>query len=163
MKHYSKPEKLDGIVDNMLMLVPAFYRNLMSGANAKSRSNPVNTELRILFILNEIGIMQSSELGRKLGITKSNVTPLVDKLIEKGYTIRMPDERDRRVINISLTAKGKRFVASKRRIFANQIKVNLATLSGDELNALYSSVETFRDIISRIGESHPKQTNAHGI
>jgi MarR family multiple antibiotic resistance transcriptional regulator len=152
MRTSAKNELLDGIVDNLLLFFPFFYRKLLKVAHAKTRTNPINMELRALFILNDAGQMQSSEMGRKLGISKPNVTPLVDKLISQGYVTRLPDFRDRRVVNISITDKGKRFVNNKRRLLANNIKDNLSSLKPKELEALYSSLVTFKDIISRIGD-----------
>jgi MarR family 2-MHQ and catechol resistance regulon transcriptional repressor len=153
MKRSVQAEKLDSIADNILLFFPLFYRKLLRNANVKYRLNPGNMELRSLFILAEEGTMHSSELGYKLGVSKPNVTPLVDKLIKKGYVSRLPDEQDRRVINISITEKGKRFIAARKRILADKIKLNLSALKMEEMDALYSSLETFRDIISRVGEA----------
>jgi DNA-binding MarR family transcriptional regulator len=153
MKRCSQAEKLDSIAENILLFFPLFYRKLLRNANVKYRLNPGNMELRSLFILAEEGTMHSSELGSKLGVSKPNVTPLVDKLIKKGYVSRLSDEKDRRVINISITEKGRRFIAGRRRVLAEKIKQNLSSLKTEEMDALYSSLETFRDIISRVGEA----------
>lgn len=45
-----------------------------------------------------------SEIGRKVCISKSNMTSLIDKLVEEGLVERSPYKNDRRVINISITA-----------------------------------------------------------
>jgi DNA-binding MarR family transcriptional regulator len=153
MKQDLSNGKLDSIVDNMLLFFPLYYRTLLRTATAKSKANPVNMELRSLFILIEVGSMPSSEMGRRLGISKPNVTPLVDKLIEKSYVIRVPDRLDRRVINIGLTDKGRRFAVAKRRALARTIKTNLSTLKPGDVQTLHSAVEKIRNIISKVGEA----------
>ncbi len=42
-----------------------------------------------------------SEIGRRVYISKSNMTSLIDKLVENGLAERIPDTNDRRVINIT--------------------------------------------------------------
>lgn len=49
-----------------------------------------------------------SEVADFLHCDNSNVTGIVDGLEEKGLATRLPDERDRRVKLIALTAEGRR-------------------------------------------------------
>lgn len=49
-----------------------------------------------------------SEVADFLHCDNSNVTGIVDVLEEKGLATRRPDERDRRVKLIALTAEGRR-------------------------------------------------------
>ena len=89
---------------------------------------PINMEMRAIFMLSNSAIMPTSEIGRRLGISKPNVTPLLDKLVEKGYVDRVPDARDRRIVNIVVTEKGKRFNAARNAHCRKVIKRNLAAL-----------------------------------
>lgn len=56
-----------------------------------------------LFKHNELTM---KELAEKIDRDKSTVTPLVTKLVHLGYVLKMPDSRDKRISNISLTQKG---------------------------------------------------------
>lgn len=67
------------------------------------------SHFHILFTLEEMGKITVTEIGKTLMISKTNVTPLVQKLIDKKYVQRTYDQGDRRFIYISLTAEEKNF------------------------------------------------------
>lgn len=146
-----KEEKLEGIADSFLLFFPLFYRKFLRVASWKNRVNPINTQFQVLAVVIHSGNLQTSEIGRRLGISSPNMTPLIDRLIEKGYAERLSGSQDRRVIKIAITEKGRRFVAGRRRLMKNEIKKNLSTLSIEEVSTLSSAIETFRQIIDRVG------------
>ncbi len=49
-----------------------------------------------------------SEIGRRLDITLSTATGIIDRLIEKKLVKRERNHGDRRVVRVSLTYKGRR-------------------------------------------------------
>ena len=146
-----KEEKLEGIADSFLLFFPLFYRKFLRVASWKNRVNPINTQFQVLAIVLHSGNLQTSEIGRRLGISSPNMTPLIDRLIEKGYAERLSGSEDRRVIKIAITEKGRRFVAGRRRLMRNEIKKNLSTLSIEDVSTLSGAIETFRQIIARVG------------
>jgi DNA-binding MarR family transcriptional regulator len=93
-----------------------------------------------------------SEIGRLVYISKSNMTSLIDKLVEDGLAERLPDENDRRVINIALTDKGKDLLKNWRKHANNEIKNNLSTLTDEDLEKFYESIETMKSILFKIGD-----------
>ncbi len=84
-----KEEKLEGIADSFLLFFPLFYRKFLRVASWKNRVNPINTQFQVLAIVMHSGNLQTSEIGRRLGISSPNMTPLIDRLIEKGYAERL--------------------------------------------------------------------------
>ena len=84
----------------MLSILPFYHKKIF-------RSGPCATwvqaaQYRVLWVLKRKGILPMSELGNQLYISKSYMSTLVDLLIRDGYVERIPDTRDRRVINIIL-------------------------------------------------------------
>lgn len=146
-----KEQKLESIADSFLLFFPLFYRKILRVASLKKRVNPINTQFQVLTIVMHAGNLRTSEIGRRLGISSPNMTPLVDRLIKKGYAERLSDSKDRRVIKIGISEKGRRFVASRRRLARNEIKKNLSTLSLEEVVVLSKAIETFRQVIARVG------------
>ena len=107
MSYQTTDQKLSVIADNILQFFPIFYRKILKGAHSNTRSNPINMQFHAVAMIMSEGVMPTSEIGRRLGISRPNVTSLIDRLIEQGYVERLPDADDRRVIKIALTAKGK--------------------------------------------------------
>jgi DNA-binding MarR family transcriptional regulator len=147
-----KEKNLDSVVDKLLQFAPFFYRNVFRPPSQKSKLSPVNLHLRALSMLVDCGMLPSSELGRRLGISKPNVTSLVDKLIDKGYAERLPDIKDRRVINVCVTVKGRRFVANRKRAIRGLMKKNMSVLKPQEMEELSNALNVCKDVISRMGE-----------
>ncbi len=69
------------------------------------------TQLNVLLVLREAGDagLRMSEIGRKLVVTRSNVTGLVDRL-ERGGLVRRTPHSDRRATVVRLTDEGRRLV-----------------------------------------------------
>ncbi len=65
-------------------------------------------EWYILRSLYDADGQHASELARAVGRAATSFTPNLDKLQNKGYIERRPDEADRRAVRIFLTAKGKK-------------------------------------------------------
>lgn len=78
------------------------------------------------------------------------MTTLVDKLIEEGHAERHPDERDRRVINITITESGKKYLKHAGARYKNHVKTLLSGLDCRDLEELCTSLEKLRGILSKI-------------
>ena len=65
------------------------------------------TEIHTLEAIGLYGSETMSEVAFKLDITMGTLTTAVDKLIKKGYVVRKRSDMDRRIVNISLTKRGK--------------------------------------------------------
>lgn len=65
------------------------------------------SQSHILFLLERNGTKRMSELADALHLTPGAVTTASDRLIDHGYIDRIRDEKDRRVIYLELTQKGK--------------------------------------------------------
>lgn len=147
-----REERLDSISENILLFFPLFYKNILKLSHKKAAKNPINMQLRMLSMLSHAGMMQPSEIGIRMGISKPNVSALIDKAAELGYVERRPDEKDRRVVHIVVTVKGRKFVANRFRLVSKGIKANLSVLGSDDLQSLYLALDTFKKIISKVDQ-----------
>jgi DNA-binding MarR family transcriptional regulator len=57
--------------------------------------------------INNVEVCTSTELAIVFGVKKSAITPIINRLVEKGWVERTRDEKDRRVIYLTLTPAGK--------------------------------------------------------
>jgi DNA-binding MarR family transcriptional regulator len=63
---------------------------------------------RLMGFILQAGPASITEIGRQLGIAKSNVSTTVNRLVRQGYLERIPSQTDRRVIHIVVTPKGQK-------------------------------------------------------
>ena len=107
----------------------------------------------ILKVLNKHGELPMSEIGRRIYISKSNMTSLIDKLVNDGLAERLPDKNDRRIINIAPTNKGKDLLRNWRKHSNTEIKINLSTLSDQDLEKFRDSINNIKDVLEKIGDN----------
>lgn len=58
-----------------------------------------------MVFIKDKGCVKSSDLARQFNVTPATITAQIDKLVNNGWLERCDDGNDRRVINITLTAK----------------------------------------------------------
>ena len=80
-----------------------------------------------------------SELGKRMYLHPSTITGLIDRLEKKGYVERSRDQKDRRVIYVQLTPKGKRIVKKAPNPIQGKMIYGLRKLKAEELNSIYDS------------------------
>ena len=85
------------------------------------------------------------ELSRLLLVTSGNLTGIVDRLEDVGLVKRQQWAKDRRVVRIVLTNKGRRLVNQISPIHANDIEAALSFLPVEQLRALDELLSTLSD------------------
>ena len=144
-------ERLNKMVDDIYLLFPLFRKKLFKHKK-RSKEHIPRSYYHVLKVLKKRGELPMSKIGSRVHISKSNMTSLIDKLAEKGLVERIPDKDDRRVINIILTEKGDNLLTNLREYSNNEIKRNLSTLSNEDLEKLYDSVENIKEILMKLDD-----------
>ena len=62
---------------------------------------------RILYVLWQEDNLPIIEVSKRTGLAKNTLTSMLDRMEERGFLRRVPDNRDRRVQRIVLTQKSK--------------------------------------------------------
>jgi MarR family transcriptional regulator, 2-MHQ and catechol-resistance regulon repressor len=145
-------QAISDISDNVLIFIPQLYKKLMRGEHRGEGKRASYHEPPILCMLIERGPLPISEIGRRLYISKPNMTPIIDKLIRDGRVMRMPDQDDRRVTNIGITENGRIYMRDHGREVKETIKANLSTLGKKDLDMLCESLDNVRITVSKISD-----------
>ncbi len=143
-------EILNKTVDDLYLFFPLFRKKLFKHKKKLKEKKMPHSYYHILKVLKKRGELPMSEIGRLVYISKSNMTSLIDKLVEEGLAERLPDKKDRRVINITLTEKGNDLLKDWRKHTNNEIKMKLSTLSDEDLEKFTESVRNIRDILNKM-------------
>ena len=91
-----------------------------------------------------------SEVGKKLVISTPNMTKLLTKLIEEDMVERIPEEKDRRIININLTDKGHEYLDSQFAEIKSALKDKFSSLPYDKLDKFNDSLITLKEVLNEI-------------
>jgi DNA-binding MarR family transcriptional regulator len=141
---------LDETSDKLIVFFPLFYKKAMKVWHQAQGNKLPNQYYMTLGMLIEHGPMQMSEIGNLLSISKPNTTFVVNKLIAEGKIERLHDKEDRRIINVSVTEKGREFFNEHKKNIKKNLKENLSKLSEEELNTLNNSIDRLNSIFSKI-------------
>ncbi|WP_178022945.1 MarR family transcriptional regulator [uncultured Paenibacillus sp.] len=68
-------------------------------------------QYKMLYMLNASGTHTVSQLAEALGITSAAITGITDRLVTEGFVNRERGENDRRVVNISITDRGREIIS----------------------------------------------------
>ncbi|BDC18606.1 MarR family transcriptional regulator [Acidianus sp. HS-5] len=82
-----------------------------------------------------------AKLASILGVSKSAMTYAVDRLERLGLVMRVRSEKDRRIIQLELTEKGKEILVKAEKIYADVTKEKLNVLTEDEINTLINILQ----------------------
>jgi DNA-binding MarR family transcriptional regulator len=93
-------------------------------------------KIHLLYILEESSPQSMTELCNQMYISKPYMTRLVDNLVSEGAIERHPDEKDRRVINISITDEGKESLRKMFMDLKGYLKPYLSEFSSADLHQI---------------------------
>jgi DNA-binding MarR family transcriptional regulator len=93
-------------------------------------------QLKSLSFIARKGSTNSKQLAAALGSTSSNVTGIVDRLVEQGLVSRQENPEDRRMLLLRATAKGEGILANLRERKISHMSEILAHMSLEELSML---------------------------
>ena len=144
------PGMIDAVAQNMFHVLPLLKKRLMHMDMVQKEHGTPLSHVQVLAMLQDAVTMSVSEISRRLGIAKPNITPLVDRLYEAGYVDRQHDENDRRVVNIVLMPAGSEKLAAIRATIARQIQVQAESLSVSEFRELNESLSSIVRILSSL-------------
>lgn len=144
------PQMIDSVAQNMFHALPLIKKRLLHMDMIQREHGTPLSHVQVLAMLQDAGTMSVSEISRRLGIAKPNITPLVDRLYEAGYVDRQHDENDRRVVNIVLLSAGSQKLTAIRATIALQIQTQAEDLSVSEFRELHDALESVVRILSSL-------------
>jgi MarR family transcriptional regulator, organic hydroperoxide resistance regulator len=131
-------------------LLPLLQQKLIKPFEQLSKSKISAMQFHVLFILEEQGDLSMTELSYKLLTSKQQMTPIVDKLIMHRFVKRIHDEVDRRIIKISLSSSGKRYIEKLKMDVFDMLKNKFQSLSDDDLGNLYKAFVEIKSIVNKL-------------
>lgn len=93
-----------------------------------------------MHIIEAVGIAEPrnmSDIAKRLGVTVGTLTVNMNGLEKKNYIVRERSEKDKRVVYITLTERGKKAFFHHRDFHKNMIKSVVVGLDDEEKRLLY--------------------------
>ncbi|HNW85707.1 MAG TPA: MarR family transcriptional regulator [Candidatus Limiplasma sp.] len=146
-KHVANDGLIDSVAQNLFLALPIFRKRLLHMDVIQREFNVPLSHVQVMAMLNDNGSMNVSEISRRLGIAKPNITPLIDRLIEEHYVERKRDENDRRMVNVSICPLGVSRLMEIRQKMRELVGEWATTLSSAELRELNESLRNINQVL----------------
>ena len=106
-----------------------------------------------MHVLEAVGLSGNnmSAIAKKLNITVGSLTTAMNSLVKKHYVDRSRSEEDRRVVNINLTAKGRRAYDHHKDFHDQMTEAVIQHLSGPEVEVLAHALDNLSDFFRTYG------------
>lgn len=104
----------------------------------------------VLFMLHKHGPATVSDIRSKTGISKPQMTAVINKLVQFGFVERNFSKEDRRAIILVLTRQGTMHIDHYQIKVRKDIEEKLQTLDENKLNDLLDAVKKVRDILASL-------------
>ncbi len=147
--------KYTQVAEDLMTVVPMLKGLIARNRDMKSiHSHKV--EYALLHTLKK-GPVSMSELGELFGISKPNMTAIIDKMIEERKVKRTYDDRDRRIVRVEITASGEKAMAEMKDEMKKRIEESLSCISSKDIGSFHDSVKNIKAVLSRITENEVKK------
>ena len=106
------------------------------------------SHVKVIFYLINNGSSSITDIALNLGISKPNMTPIIDKLLKDDLVFREEDPKDRRIMRIDLTKKAIDISNEHTKILKDLLLSKLSTLTDENLCKMEDLVSQLIDILS---------------
>jgi len=132
-----EPDATNNLPFEVYLNLQKIFRCLNIGRSFQGKRLPITiTQMRALSLFNERDTVNISDISRSLGMSLQSATNLIFRLEQLGYLERFKNDRDKRVSDVRLTAKGKKRLSLFRAGEIDTVKTLLDRLNPVEVKVL---------------------------
>ena len=139
---------LTALSELIFELIPLLDHEFVKPVDIKFRSTISQTQVNILAALRKHD-MTMKELSESMTISKQQMTILVDKLVNKKYTIRKTSAEDRRIIIIAITPAGLELLEKLRSFTLSILKEKMNTMNHDDQEAIAQAASQLHRVLTK--------------
>jgi DNA-binding MarR family transcriptional regulator len=138
-------------VEHLSLIFPQIIRSMQRVPAPSAGEGALSLpQLRMLLILDAEGKATMGDLARQASVTMPTATSSVNALVHGRYVARARSAQDRRVVFVSLTAKGRKILQNLHRQRRERLRTILAHLEpGDQLR-LVNAFETILELLRKM-------------
>ena len=152
-------------VEKLTAIFPDFIKNLQTLGfrqmpfNENDEDDKLSVEMtisqvRALSIFSsEKEPLKMSDASKKLNVCMPTATQLIDKLVNMGLLERIKDDKDRRLVLISINDKGKRIFQKTQERRKESLQWWFSKIDIEEQNKLLDTIESLIEIVNKVVKS----------
>ena len=144
-------QKTDKNIQKLAFIFPQIQRFFHNVSIEVSKTGSFTiAQYRALTLLEHFGKMTVNDIKKHLNIAQSSASGLVERLEQLDLVKRNPGEKDKRVTELTLTAKAKKIMQKKITSMDEVYKNILEPLSGGDQKSFLQSFENMLKLVKKI-------------
>ncbi|AEH46935.1 MarR family winged helix-turn-helix transcriptional regulator [Parageobacillus thermoglucosidasius] len=141
---------IDDLVERYLSVFFIVMRKATALVQCELDEDMTNDQYYLLRDIKKKGKCTSTELASVFGVSKSAITAMTNRLVEKGLLQRTRDPNDRRVVYLTLTEHGDEWIAKAEDKVHKLVESLIAKFSEEEIEAFIQTYEKFARILQEM-------------
>jgi len=136
-------------------LVSIFNDVLMIEERTLQSSQFKDVSIKEMHTIEAIGMYRehtTSQVAKKLGVTVGTLTVSVNNLVRKDYVDRIRNEKDRRVVTLGLTKKGRLLYRLHDKFHRDMVKETINEMDEKESEVLMHGLKNLHGFLERTKE-----------
>ena len=118
-------------------------------------------QIYVLFLVRTEGAMPST-LARRLMVTPTVITGIVDRLERRGYLKREDDRVDRRRVHLRLTQEGERVSLAAEKMTFSHVASHMTDYSGRDVTDIQRAFTLLETVLGRLEADVKNSGDSHG-
>ena len=136
---------MDSLCRSLNELIVDIYNSIVKiESNAFKAGRFKDVSITEVHTIDAIGMYEAksmSSVAKSLRITMGTLTVAVNNLVKKGYVVRRRGQKDRRIVYISLSEKGRRAYEHHAEFHRKMIEGIRSSLSSEEMEVLVKTLK----------------------
>ena len=136
-------------------------KNLFSGISTEMVKNSVGimgfavnmSQLKAMTAFSEDSLLSMGELCKMANIKMPSMTEAVDRFEKEGILDRIRDDKDRRVVKVKMTEKGKKMHKEVLKKRADELTKIFGVLTTEDRTKLVDSLKNVSEILIKVTEN----------
>ncbi len=140
----------EDIILNLVELLPLINQKMIRSYEQLAKHSLSPLQHYCLTLLNEKKQLSMKLMAQEMRVSKPQLTPIINTMIELGYLYRETSTSDRRVINVSLTQKGSNFIVQTNAEMTELLKFKFDNINLPELLELDNAINVVKGILNSV-------------
>ena len=135
------------IADKLFQVMPLLRKRMLRLDGMQAEYGIPLSHVQVLAMLEGPGSLSVSEISRRFGIAKPNITPLVDRLINAGFVERVRNKNDKRVVDVYILDSGREKLREVQKVLYDHVLNWSSTVLPDDYVQLDSALCTILRVL----------------
>ncbi|AZV56846.1 MULTISPECIES: MarR family transcriptional regulator [unclassified Clostridium] len=134
------------IMREMKTILYSFKKKMKSSFNSFNLTAPQGM---LIEILRRYGDMKISDLSKRMGLSNSTVSGIIDRLEKQGLVKRTRSDEDRRVIYVDVTDKFKNVFQGNFKKIEQEFENMMSKASPEEIDSILNGLHLLKNLVNK--------------